>query len=62
MGRADINSSNVYGNTVLFTAAQKGYADICKLLLEYGADKDRVNNVGESAMTIAVKNGHAHIV
>jgi len=43
-------------------AALNGYAEISKLLLEKGADKDLQRNDGSTALIIASKNGHTDLV
>ncbi|MFH1428565.1 MAG: ankyrin repeat domain-containing protein [Candidatus Margulisiibacteriota bacterium] len=48
--------------TPLMIAAQNGYADIAKVLLQHGADPAIKDTNGESALMIAVNNGYPEIV
>jgi len=55
---ADPNFPDAYGETPLSIAIRKGYINIARLLLGYGADANLYNSVlGEFPLTIAVKNG-----
>ena len=46
-------SENSFGNTALHAAVRSGSADVVKLLLERGADINRQNHRGSSALHIA---------
>lgn len=50
------------GNTPLLIAAQRGYAQMVKKLLEQGADVDARNDYGTTALMFASDYGHAEIV
>lgn len=57
----NINVKNIEGVTPLMAAAKFGAEDIAKLLLEHGAKPFDVNQDGETAYDIAMKNGHYSI-
>lgn len=59
-GLVDIPDSK--GNFPLMLAAGKGHIDICKLLLEHGADAAQKNLSNQTAADLAEVNGHANIV
>ena len=46
----------------LMLAAEKGHFDICKLLIEHGADPDRKTPGNKTAADLAAENGHNDIV
>lgn len=48
---------NLEGNTALIWAAFIGKKEICKLLLDNGANVNAVNDMGETAYDLAWKNG-----
>lgn len=54
----DVNYSN-HESTALHKAAEYGYAPICKLLIDHGAELDPKNSEGLTPLSIAVS--HAHI-
>ena len=54
---ADINSQNIYGNTVLHMSAALGYDKFLKYLIELGADVNTVNEEGNTPLHVAVYNG-----
>ena len=45
------------GDTPLISAAGKGHTDIASMLLDYGADKDAKNNVGDRPVMHCHKRG-----
>lgn len=51
-----------YGGTGLTLASSKGHIEIIKLLLERGADINKVNSFDENAIMCACKNGHLDVV
>jgi hypothetical protein len=51
---AKINELDGEGQTVLFHAASRGYQDICKVLLDRGADLNFRDKVGKSALHMAI--------
>ncbi len=57
----DLNIKNIEGITPLMAAAEYGAEDIVKILLENDADITALNNDGESAYVIALKNNHPNI-
>jgi len=48
--------------TLLHWASMSGNYNIVEILLEYGANHNDKNGLGETALHIAVKFGHTHIV
>ena len=50
------------GGTCLHIAAQNGYLEIARLLLEDGADKDAAMTNGLTCLHIAAQNGYLEIV
>ena len=44
---ADVNETNFYGCTALMQAARKGYLEVVKVLLQYKASCNAVNDMGE---------------
>jgi ankyrin repeat protein len=57
-----INATNNYGSTALHIASFKGHTKIVKLLLENGADIDKVDNNGWTALHVASQDGHDTVV
>ena len=43
-------------------AAERGYAEVVRLLVEAGADKDVASNRGNTALMLAALEGHAEVV
>lgn len=61
--RADPNISSPYlKRTPLMAAAENGHAEIVKLLLKSGADKNAISENGDFAFSLAYKNRHMEIV
>lgn len=52
----DINSTDSKGRTLLLISAGRGHADICRLLIEAGANPSLRDTEGHDALSIAVKN------
>ena len=52
----DVNATDTSGRTLLLLAAAEGYADICRLLIEAGADPSLHDVDGLDALSAAVKN------
>ncbi|MEK6236654.1 MAG: ankyrin repeat domain-containing protein, partial [Planctomycetales bacterium] len=50
------------GRTALHVAAEKGYLDIVKKLLEEGADPDGKTTDGSTPLLLAAKGGHKEVV
>jgi len=56
---ADINNQNNAGETPLYRASDKGYIEICKLLVEdYKADPFIKSQIGLDCLEIAITNQH----
>ncbi|MGB8517513.1 MAG: ankyrin repeat domain-containing protein [Gallionella sp.] len=55
---ADINASAKDGLTPLHKAAATGAAHMIRLLLSHGADPYLTNQLGETALDLAIKNNH----
>lgn len=45
---ADVNAVDQKGESALFEAANYGFSDVVRLLLEYGADPNLKNNNGKT--------------
>ncbi len=60
---ADVNAKFRYGATALFKAAERGHADVVKLLLARGADATVKDTFyGATAMSWALDNDHVEVV
>ena len=60
---ADVNAKFRYGTTALFKAAERGYTEVAKILLDRGADaKVKDTFYGATAMTWALDNNHFAVV
>ncbi|MBR4607135.1 MAG: ankyrin repeat domain-containing protein [Lachnospiraceae bacterium] len=57
-----INSLDRNGLSPLMLAAEHGYAEICILLIEYGANINITNNNNQTALDIAIKNKNNDII
>lgn len=56
---AKINEiDSIEGQTVLFSAAARGHTDICKVLLDRGADLNFRDKAGRSALHMAIASNH----
>ena len=53
----DINATDSKGRTLLLLAAARGHADICRLLIDRGADPAVCDPGGHDALSVAAKNG-----
>jgi hypothetical protein len=49
------------GETALTTAARSGHADICELLLHFGADGSMADGNGGTALSVAARCGHTDV-
>ena len=58
----DINATDELGCTPLILAASRGHLDICRLLLNAGANPLIKNIEGNSALTVAINFGFTEIV
>lgn len=54
----DLDATDLKNRTLLLLAAAGGSADVCRLLLESGADPSRRDAEGNDALTIAINNGN----
>jgi ankyrin repeat protein len=64
---ADLRSTNRYGGTALIPAAERGYVETVRTLIEAGTDLDHINNLNWTALLEAIILGdggarHATIV
>ena len=57
----NVNAIDDKGQSPLILAVKKGHIDVCRILLEAGADPFVVNNDGKNAMTLAVDSGKLNI-
>ncbi|KAI8796893.1 ankyrin-3 [Biomphalaria glabrata] len=53
---ADINSTNILGNTALHIAAQHGFFDLVKILVRNGAKVNEQNLNGDTALMLGVRS------
>ena len=58
----NVNANIENGYTALMYAAEKGYLEIAKLLIENGSDANATNRFGESVLTLADFPGNEKIV
>ncbi|KAK2764808.1 hypothetical protein CKAH01_15747 [Colletotrichum kahawae] len=58
----DVNSLSVSGRSPLFWPSALGYEDVVSLLISAGAKPDFVDFDGETAISMARRNGHERIV
>lgn len=59
-----IGEVNNSGYTPLMLAAAKGHADVCRILIKYGADVNRVDKSvedGETVLMLAAERGHTDV-
>lgn len=54
--KADVNCKNKSGRTPLHIAAQKGNAELVKILLSFGANKTIKDNLGMTPLNFAEGN------
>jgi RNA polymerase primary sigma factor len=57
----DVNSKDSEGRSPLMLAASKGDIEICRLLLEAGADPTVVDKDGNDALTLTLGNGRSGV-
>ena len=58
----DVDATDSKGRTLLQIAAARGHVDICRLLIEAGADPALRDSEGQNALSTAVKNGREEAV
>jgi len=61
-GSADLNTKAKEGKTALHCAANKGFTEIARMLIDNGADVYVKNEDGMTALNYADKQGHTEIV
>ncbi len=54
-GRSKLHTSNQFAKTILHLAAERGYSDIVKLLLDKKVDPDKRDNEGKTPLFLAVE-------
>ena len=54
----DVNATDARGRTLLLIAAAKGHAQLCRLLIDAGADASLRDSEGIDALSAATRNGH----
>lgn len=60
---AEVNvQGTLEGFTPLMTAAAEGLADVVRILLAAGADRDIKDEDGDTALSFARQNGHTEVV
>ena len=60
--KADIEFTNLNGDSALIIAASKGQAASVSYLLMRGANVNAANNNGENGLILSVSNGHVDVV
>ena len=58
----DVNSRDEAGRTPLLLAASRGHFEVCKLLLDAGADPCVIDNYGKNAIDFAVAGGRVDVI
>ena len=56
-----MDKATKYGNTPLFAAVANGHLELCRYLLEQGADRDKANGWGWTPLHKAANSGHREI-
>jgi len=63
---ANVNAADKNGDTALHYAARNrnntGAKTLCDMLLEFGADANKINNAGKSALDIATEQNNEPLV
>lgn len=59
---ADVNYTDVAGDTPLIAASRSGHIAVVDRLLKHNADVDHANNAGRTALTIASAYGHLEVI
>jgi len=55
---ADVNARDNSGKTALMRAAEKGYMEMTRLLLDKNVEADATDNEGKTALMLALERGH----
>ncbi|KAH9235752.1 hypothetical protein K456DRAFT_1804055, partial [Colletotrichum gloeosporioides 23] len=58
----DVNSLSVSGQSPLFWPSAEGHENVVSLLIFAGAKPDLIDCDGETAISMAIKNGHERVV
>ena len=58
----DINAADIFGYTGLHFAAGKGHVEVCRFLVENGADTAKRNSDGKTALDRALEENHPMVV
>lgn len=58
----EVNALDVYGNTPLKLAAEKGHYETVELLMSKEADVNKADKVDNTPLHVAAKNGHAAVL
>ena len=61
-GDVNVNVTDEGGNTPLIEAARFGHDDIARALIARGASLEKKNLRGDTALSLAVTNGHDEVV
>ncbi|CAD8117208.1 unnamed protein product [Paramecium sonneborni] len=60
-----VNKKNVAGLTPLYLAAKNGFEEICKILIQYGADQNisvQVNQIDDYPLAVALRWRHFEVI
>ncbi|KFY14625.1 hypothetical protein V492_02509 [Pseudogymnoascus sp. VKM F-4246] len=59
---ANVNAKDRWGWSALSMCGYGGHVEICRLLLDHGADLDNIDVDGDTPETLATNRGHANVV
>ncbi|CAD8113320.1 unnamed protein product [Paramecium sonneborni] len=60
-----VNKRNSAGFTLLYIAAKNGFEEICKILIQYGADQNisvQVNQIDDYPLAVAIRWRHFQVI
>ena len=57
-----LETSDEHGRTLLYLACKSGFYDMVKMLLQEGADINKIQRDGSTALHVAAFYGHLHVV